>query len=129
MARPQMTLGEFIRALQRQPQDEVVKYDFVHFGPTTLASYRGYYEQLALGYEECGRVHRRDERYEYPTVAALIAHCEDALGKTFHGWKGGEYVMHEGTPLWVANSGETGGTAIVNVEFHTYVTIITEQVD
>ena len=124
MSRPQMTLGEFIRALQRQDEDEPVKFDFVHFGPTTLASYRGYYDQLALGYEECGRM-RRDMQYDYPKVKELIAHCEAAIGKTYTGWKGGDYTMDERTALWVANPGESGSTGIINVEGHTYVTIIT----
>lgn len=119
--KPQMTLGEFIRALERQDPDEPVKYDFVHFGPTTLASYRGDYSELALGYNECGR--------HYPKVKDLIAHCKDALGKTFTGWKGGDYDMDERTPLWVANPGESGSTAIINIENRVYVTIITESRD
>lgn len=126
--KPQMTLGEFIRALERQDADETVKFDFVHFGPTTFQSYRGYCEQLALGYEECGRTHR-NASYDYPTVAVLLTHARATIGKQFTGWKGGEYVMQADTQLWVANAGETGSTAIVNVERRLYVTIMTELVD
>lgn len=126
--KPQMTLGEFIRALERQEPDEHVKFDFVHFGPTMLDSYRGYYEQLALGYEECGRMHGSTQ-YEYPTVLQLHNHCKEALYKVFTGWKGGNYAIDDRTQLWVANPGESGGTAIVNVEKRLYVTIITELID
>lgn len=129
MARPQMTLGEFIKALQRQDPEEQVKFDFVHFGPTTLDSYRGYYEQLALGYESGDSRYRRVEQYDYPKVKDLLAHCQQAVGKVFTGWKGGDYTMSERTPLWVANAGETGSTAIVNVEKRLYVTILTEMLD
>lgn len=128
MSRPQMTLGEFIRALERQEPTENVKFDFVHFGPTTFDSYRGYYEQLALGYEECGRM-RGDAQYEYPTVLQLYNLAKGALDKKFTGWKGGNYSMDERTRLWVANPGESGGTAIVNVEQRLYVTIVTELID
>jgi hypothetical protein len=121
----QMTLGEFMAALRRQDQDELVKFDFVHFGPTTLQSYRGYYEDVALGYEECGRMHR-NAQYEYPKVRELLAHCEATIGTVFSGWKGGNGtpVSHDST-LWVANPGETGGTAVVGVEAKLYVTIMT----
>lgn len=130
MTRPQMTLREFIRALERQEPDDPVKIDFVHFGPTTFDSYRGYYEQLALGYNECGRMSPRgDESYQYPTVAKLLEHARETLGREFTGWKGGNYVMHGDTVLWISNPGETGSTAIVNVEKHLYVTIMTELVD
>jgi len=46
----QLTLGELIDRLKMMPQDEEVRYDFVHFRPTSVDSYRGYYDQLALGY-------------------------------------------------------------------------------
>lgn len=116
----QMRLGELIDALKRQDQAEAVKYDFVHHGPTTLASYRGYYEDLALGYDEKGN---------YPTVAELITRLESAIGEVFTGWKGGDYTMTRDTPVWVANPGESGSTVIVGVEKHLYVTLITEMVD
>lgn len=125
MSKPQMTLGEFIRALERQDQDEKVSFDFVHFGPTKFDSYRGYYDQLALGYGGG----RHDHAYEHQTVAQLLAHARECVGKEFTGWKGGEYTMHSDTPLWVANPGETGSTAIVNIEKQLYVTIITEKLD
>ena len=126
----QLTLGEFMLLLKLQDPNESVKYDFVYFGPTTLESYRGYYEDVALGYEECGRSIHSNRSYEYPTVQALLAHCEETIGKVFSGWKGGN-----GTPvsfsstLWVANPGESGSTAIVGVEKLLYVTIITKEIE
>lgn len=120
-----LTVGQFMDKLRWMPQDEAVKYDFVHFGPTTLESYRGYYEDAALGYEECGRLHR-SAAYEYPTVAALLQHFEETIGRVFRGWKGGNGrpIMLD-TALWIANPGETGDTIVIDVQHLLYVTIVT----
>jgi hypothetical protein len=99
-----MTLGQIIDVLKRKDQTLPVLYDFVHFGPEGIASYRGSYEQLALGYST-NRIY----------VGQLLKLCEDAVGKEFQGWKGGDYIMGRDTPVWVANPGESGGTAIVDV--------------
>jgi hypothetical protein len=117
----QLLLGEFIDLLKRQDPEEPVKFDFVHLHPTTLESYRGYYEDVSLGYSDEG---------DFPKVKDLIAHCESCLGRVFEGWKGGNHrpVTRDST-LWVANLGESGGTAIVGVEKHTYVTVITKLID
>jgi hypothetical protein len=88
--------------------------------PTVFDSYRGYYEDLALGYSNKG---------EYPTVGKLLEHAEACLGKDFTGWKGGEYTAREDSTLWVANSGETGSTAIVGVEKYLYITVLTDLVE
>lgn len=119
-----LTVGEFMDKLRVMPQDEPIKYDFVHFGPTTLESYRGYYEDAALGYGGG----RRGSFYDYPTVKALLDHFEAALGKVFEGWKGGNgRPITRETALWVANPGETGDTIVVDVQELLYVTIITKQ--
>ena len=101
-----MTLGRLIDALAEMPQDENVEFDFCHLCPTTLASYRGYYERLALGFAEGGNI----------TVSGLLAECRKAVGATFSGWKGGDYVMDRNTLVHVANQGDTSNTQIVRVQ-------------
>lgn len=114
-----LNVGQFMEALRHADQDEPVKYNFVHFHPTTLESYRGYYEDAALGYDSDG---------EPPTVKALLAHFEETLGKVFHGWKGGNgRPIRLDTSLWVANPGESGSTIVVGVQRLLYVTILTRQ--
>ena len=122
-----LNVGQLMDKLKQMDPDEAVKFDFVHFGPTTLESYRGYYEDAALGYEECGRM-RRAAQYEYPKVKDLLEHFEQTLGRVFEGWKGGNgRCITRETSLWVANPGETGGTIIVDIQKLLYVTIITRQ--
>lgn len=105
--RGQITLGQLIQQLEVRERPNIVIYDFAMLAPTTLASYRGYYEHLALG-------HTNEPRFEV-TVADLLDRLREAVGQVFTGYKGGDYLMSENTPLWVANSGCTGGTAVVGV--------------
>ena len=45
-------------------------------------------------------------------VADMLACAKSALGKTFQGWKGGDYKMHEYTTCWLAERGESNGDGI-----------------
>ncbi len=114
----QMNLGELIAALERKNQSLPVYFDFVYFRPKGIHSYRGDYSQLAIGYEAGIDV----------TVGQLVELCKDANGKTFTGWKGGEYDMWDDTPVWVANPDEAGGTAICDVRDDEWsIRLITKQ--
>lgn len=59
-------------------------------------SYRGYYEQLAF------------EPLENTTVGAMLACAREALGKTYEGYKGGEFEMMAYTTVNLAEYGCTG---------------------
>lgn len=110
-----MTLGKLIRLLEMEKQDNEVRFDFGYFRPRGLESYRGSYDHLALSYTE---------DHAHFTVADLLALLKGAIGKTFQGWKGGDYVMGEYTPIWVANSGESPSTAVEGIADCDYLTII-----
>lgn len=100
-----MPLGEIIDALDGIADDTFVQFDFGGFEPTGIDSYRGYYSDLALGFDREGM-----------KVGALRAELQDADGGTFEGYKGGEYRMDRSTPVWVANYGRSHGVAVVAVE-------------
>jgi hypothetical protein len=104
------TLGGLIAALERAAPVADVEYDFCYLAPTTLASYRGYYDHLALGWTQHGPAPY------WPKVFELLAILKAADGATFKGWKGGQYRMRATTPVWVANRGHAGGTGIVGVD-------------
>jgi hypothetical protein len=105
----QLTLGEFIKKLEDQPQDNAIQFDFMYFVPDGIDSYRGYYDQLALGYKEGG------DPDKMPKVKEILNLCKDAIGKYFTGYKGGNYLMTEKTPIWVSNYREVGDTGIIDV--------------
>jgi len=116
-----ITLGKLIELLENRPKDETVQFDFSGFYPSGVASYRGYYDQLALGFDpESG------DRNCTPqiTVEQLIVKLKEADGKTYTGYKGGEYRMNLNTPIWMANYGCATSTAIIGLADCDYMTII-----
>lgn len=125
---PQLTLGEFILKLEIVGNKDLpVVFDVGKYHPTYVDSWRGSYCELAINYETKGKP---------PSVLRLINILKDAIGVTFVGYKGGDFLMGKTTPIWVANYGESMGfredkdTAIVDVrEEPTVVVIITEALD
>lgn len=106
-AQSQMTLGGLIEALGQLPKGSTIS-GFGH-----PQSYRGYYCDLSF----------TPESREEP-VADLLSRCRESMGQTFTGYKGGEYVMGESTPVWIAEYGScgrklmslnTGGSPVVPV--------------
>lgn len=112
----QSTLGELIDLLKRRDPGQSIQFDFVHAVPTgRVESYRGYYEQLAIAY-----THEPTDVF----VRTMLDGLTEAVGKTFHGYKGGSYRMDCDTPLWVANYGECGDTAVAGLIDCAWITVI-----
>lgn len=105
-----LTLGQLIEAINRERDrsdaSQPVRFDFVNMHPTRVASYRGFYDQLAIGYTDQG---------PEATVHDVLTMLTRAVGDIFDGYKGGRFLMRSATPMWVANYGEAGSTAIVGV--------------
>ncbi|SRR5216684_1747649 len=102
-----MTLGQLIDGLRRLPSEATVWVGSGRYRPTELGSYRGYYEDLALGFDA-----RRDELC---TVSDLLVKCVGAVGKDFYGWKGGKYRAALDTAVWAGNQGEANGMAVTGL--------------
>jgi len=111
---PQLTLNEIILKLKacngkcNNGEEKQVYYDFCDFYPETLHSWRGSYSELATSYTD-------EDWSKAPTISKCISMFEDAIGKTYTGYKGGEYTMNKNTPVWVSNYGESKSTGIVEV--------------
>ncbi len=67
-------------------------------------SYRGYYSDLSL-----------EPQDKSVTVGDLLIALREARGKTYQGYKGGDFLMDDRTPLWCAHYGCTG-LAIMGIE-------------
>lgn len=92
----QMTLGELISALEKlQPGAEVTGLNRPH-------SYRGYYEDLAFEPTD-GKV----------SAASLLDDCRGVMGKILVGYKGGNFVMGELTPVWCSTYGTSSGLRLM----------------
>ena len=110
-ASDQLTLGEIISKIETILDNSTrearisVRFDFAYFRPTVLDSWRGIYSELALGYDERGETDATD----------FLDELRSAVGKTFTGYKGGDFTMSRHTPVWVSNNGEACETAVVEV--------------
>ncbi len=122
----QLTLGEMILKLEAiADKSKPVVFD-EQYHPIGLDSWRGSYAELAFEYVQTGKK---------LSVEELLKKCRDAIGATFYGYKGGEFVMGKTTPVWVANYGDASGfigdsQAVVNVsEQEQSVIIETKAID
>ena len=96
-----MALGQLIEILRAEPdKSRVISPAFTH-----PHSYRGYYEQLAV--EPCPS----------STVGQMLQELEEAVGKTYEGYKGGDFTMDENTRVWLAYYGDYGSEDVVGPEF------------
>jgi len=117
----QLTLGELILKLepivknQKDGEEATVRYDFEYLFPTSIDSWRGSYDELALNFETQG---------EEMKVSEFLNMLKECIGKTFTGYKGGDFTMHKGTPIWVANHSHSGNTAVIDVIDNGYIVLL-----
>lgn len=89
-----MYLGELIEALEEkfnQDPGYVAKLGFAY-----PHSYRGFYNALAF------------EPVENISVYRMLIEAESALGETFEGYKGGDYLMESCSEVYLAEYGNVG---------------------
>ncbi len=115
----QLTLGKIISrcqviAMNDREEEPTVRFDFEFLVPERLDSWRGSYDELALGFGDG----------DGPKLSEFIRMLQGALGKTFYGYKGGDFVMSPTTPVWVANYGNSGNTAVIEVVDNSYEVIL-----
>jgi hypothetical protein len=89
----QYTLRALIDELCEHDPDQPVKHGF-----GKPHSYRGYYDELAF------------EPVADTTVGAMLEAAREADCTEYQGYKGGDYIMDSGTPVWLAHYGDTGET-------------------
>lgn len=89
-----MVLGELIEALEEkfnQDPGYVAKLGFAY-----PHSYRGFYDALAF------------EPVENIGVYEMLSEAQSALGKTFEGYKGGDFLMGSYSEVYLAEYGNVG---------------------
>jgi hypothetical protein len=121
---PQLLLGEMILKLELVKNKDLPLFiDLMDKRPKGIDSWRGIYAELAIQTETFGSYNTdkiewesKDGEYksyvqkeigkENPTVAEWIDVLKEAVGKTFTGYKGGNFTMGKGTPVYLAENGE-----------------------
>ena len=91
-----LTLGKLIEILDLYP-DFTIEMQAPH-------SYRGYYSDLSF---------EPSHAIEASDLSKILKN--NILNQKLEGYKGGEYLMDEDTPLWLDYYGEYTGTAIVRI--------------
>lgn len=120
---PQLLLGELILKLESVKNKEIPLFiDIMDKRPKGIASWRGSYCELAIQTEDFGNYNGDKVTYkseygdsyedinigkENPTVAEWIDVLKEAIGKTFVGYKGGDFLMSKNTPVWLAELGSS----------------------
>lgn len=94
-------LGDIAEAFTAIDPDTVLP-----IGLTDPHSYRGYYHELAV--ELSGPTRAGD-------IAAMLKDC---IGRTFEGYKGGDFTMHTHSDVYIAQYGYSGGDRIGPVLLH-----------
>lgn len=113
-----MNIGTIKKYLAVADKSVTVYFDFCGCMPTEIASWRGTYDEPAIGWCATGDG-------KAPTVKEFIAELEVATsGKVYTGWKGGNFTYTESSTLHVDNRGESTNTEIIAVEVGEYDVII-----
>lgn len=100
-----MTLGDLIEVLKSVKDKKKLVLIGPGYNPNGFTTWRGDYYDLALNYTASG---------DPVTVKQLLAQARKANGSTFVGYKGGDYVMHLGTRIWIDNFGECHDEPLTN---------------
>ncbi len=116
-----LTLGDLIAKLTDIEYNDggelLVKFEDGSY-PCSPDSYRGYYSDLAFS-----------SREEPITLTGLLSDAEECLGKTLTGYKGGDFTMAAGTPLWRAEYSELGPAIMSVNHIGDDIILITKEVD
>lgn len=121
---PQLLLGEMILKLEAVKNKELPLFiDLMDKRPKGIGSWRGIYAELAIQTEDFGAYQSREVEHtfasgdvyykhkkvgkENPTVSEWIEVLKDVVGKTFTGYKGGDFTMGKGTPVYLAEYGHS----------------------
>lgn len=119
----QLSLGEIISKCEAIAEKNhklsdgseiTVRFDFEYLRPDHIGSWRGIYAELALGFVSEDEI----------KLSEFLTLLKEADGKTFEGYKGGDFTMSRHTPVWVANYGNSGNTAVVDVVDAEYEVIL-----
>ena len=121
---PQLLLGELILKLEAVKNKDLPLFiDLMDKRPKGIDSWRGVYAELAIQTEDFGSYQTKETEKKFddgdvfykhksigkenPTVAEWIDVLKEAAGKTFTGYKGGDFTMGKGTPVYLAEYGDS----------------------
>lgn len=115
-----LTIGEAIQKLNSFSESDKLLFSNGHYFDGTYDSYRGYYEDMYIGWD--------DEDKGFNTVGKLKEVLNDALDVgVMIGYKGGEFSIAEDTLLWFSTYGDTGYTIVDIQEFNGQIFVVVKE--
>jgi hypothetical protein len=108
--RDNYNLGDLIKDLEKYPADADICIRPFNLHPTGFCSYRGYYSDLSLEYT----IENYDEKIL--NCGQLLEEAKKCVGKSFYGYKGGDFIMTEKSVIWLANYGRTTDAILTGVK-------------
>jgi hypothetical protein len=146
---PQLTLRELILKLEAvKNKDLPIVFDDGEYKPTSIGSWRGSYEELAISYTQDGKYEgyigdeiEHESHYgnyykriptdlpENVTAHDFLEMLKTCQGKTFEGYKGGNFTMGKTTPVWVSDYGTSSGFKTTDDIYNQAVIDIKENAD
>ena len=114
-----LTLSGLIAALEAVPAQCVVQYADGR-SPGEPMSYRGYYSDLCFA-----------DAPDTVVAKDFLKTAGNALGKTFTGYKGGDFTMTRSTPLWRSEYGHSSGHATISTTLRSagVLELVTKEID
>lgn len=103
----QWTLVQLINALEKAKPTHIY-HGYAGLYIDDIRSYRGFYEDLAIGTTS-------DYSDGCADGIAFLEYVKACVGREFEGYKGGEYTATRNTPLWIANWGKCGDTIVTGL--------------
>jgi hypothetical protein len=115
-----LTIGKMLKKLNQFSNDDKVLFTNGKFYGGGWDSYRGYYEDFALG---CS-----DEDQGFNTVGNIKEALNDALeAGIMYGYKGGEFSITDDTLVWFARYGCTEDMIVDVQKINESIYIITKE--
>jgi len=106
------SIAELLAGLTNVDQTLSVCFEFANCRPTSLGSWRGAYDQPALGWQPSGYSKREQKLDEFPTVAQFCQSLRDDMDRHHGAWHGGTASFREDQKLHVDNDGDATNTVI-----------------
>ena len=115
-----LTIESMLDKLSQHDNSDTITFSNGEFLDGSFGSYRGYYEDLSIGYS--------DKDQGFNTVKDLKDILNKALDKgIMYGYKGGEFSIDEDTLVWLAGYSDLGDMIVGVAEVNGDVMIITKE--